>query len=167
MKVMGIDPGTAITGFGVIQGAAGRLRLMDYGCVRTESGEALTRRLKDIYLSIGHLIDRHQPELIVVEQLFFNRNVRSAFAVGQARGVVLLAAANRDIPVVEFTPLQVKQAVTGYGRANKQQVQAMVGTLLALRELPKPDDAADALAVAICGYHSHGLEMKLRTGCES
>lgn len=150
MIVLGVDPGTAITGFGIVKAEGDRLELVDFGCIRTEAGAAMTHRLRDIHSSINHLIAKHNPDILAVEELFFNRNVTTAIAVGQARGVVLLSAALGGLEVLEFTPPQVKQAVTGYGRADKRQVQAMVKTILGLPEVPKPDDAADAVAIAIC-----------------
>lgn len=152
--VLGVDPGTAITGFGIVRAEGDRLELVDFGSIRTEAGAAMTHRLRDIHSSINHLIAKHQPDILAVEELFFNRNVTTAIAVGQARGVVLLSAALGGLEVFEFTPPQVKQAVTGYGRADKRQVQAMIKTILGLPEVPKPDDAADALAIAICAANS-------------
>ncbi len=154
MIVLGIDPGTAITGYGVVERTGSRIRALDYGCVETPSDRPLAERLLEIRASVADLIDRHQPSAVAVERLFFNRNVQTAFAVGQARGVVLLTAAEHGLPVFEFTPNEVKTAVTGYGRAPKDQVQRMVQVVLALPELPRPDDAADALAIAVCLAHS-------------
>lgn len=156
MIVLGVDPGTANTGYGLIARDGNRLRSLDYGHLETLAGRPLAERLLTIHQGIGELIDEHAPDLVGVESLFFNRNVQSAFAVGQARGVVLLAAAQRGIPVVEFNPNEVKVAVTGYGRADKGQVQRMVQALLGLAVLPRPDHAADALAVAICAAHGRG-----------
>ena len=155
MIVLGIDPGTAATGYGVVERNGSRLRAIDYGCIVTASTTSLAERLLEIHASIGELIDTHQPGLVAVERLFFNKNVQTAFAVGQARGAVLLTAAQHGIPVFEFTPNEVKVAVTGNGRAPKDQVQRMVQVVLGLPELPRPDDAADALAIAICLAHSH------------
>ena len=154
MIVLGIDPGTAITGYGVVERTGSRIRALDYGCVETPSDRPLAERLLEIRASVADLIDRHQPSAVAVERLFFNRNVQTAFAGGQARGVVLLTAAEHGLPVFEFTPNEVKTAVTGYGRAPKDQVQRMVQVVLALPELPRPDDAADALAIAVCLAHS-------------
>lgn len=154
MIVLGVDPGTAITGFGFIKADGNRLELIDFGCIRTEAREGVTQRLRDIHSAVNHLIATNKPDLLAIEELFFNRNVTTAIAVGQARGVVLLSAALAGLEVVEFTPPQVKQAVCGYGRADKKQVQNMVRAILGLREIPKPDDAADALAVAIAGANS-------------
>ncbi len=155
MIVLGIDPGTALTGYGIVERTGSRLRALDYGCVETPSDHALPQRLLAIHEAVSDLIETHRPELVGVERLFFNRNVQTAFAVGQARGAVLLAAAQHGLPVVEYGPHEVKIAVTGYGRAAKDQVQRMVQTVLGLAALPRPDDAADALAVAICLAHAH------------
>ena len=153
MIVLGIDPGTALTGYGIIERQGSQLRAVDYGCLETLSTHALPQRLLEIHNGVIELIDAHQPIFLGVERLFFNRNVQTAFAVGQARGVVLLAAAERGLPVFEYGPHEVKLAVTGYGRAPKDQVQRMVQLVLHMAELPRPDDAADALAVAICVAH--------------
>ena len=154
MIVLGIDPGTAITGYGVVERVGSRVRAVDYGCITTPPGMPLPQRLLEIRGAIADLIETRGPSLVAVERLFFNRNVQTAFAVGQARGAILLTAAEHGIPVFEFTPSEVKTAVTGYGRAPKEQVQRMVQVVLGLPELPKPDDAADALAIAICLAHS-------------
>jgi crossover junction endodeoxyribonuclease RuvC len=154
--ILGIDPGTAITGYGVIcDDAKGALSRITHGCILTPSKETPALRLLTIHTELGVLIETYKPDVVSIEQLFFNRNVTTALSVGQARGVAMLSAAIRGIPVTEFTPLQVKQAVAGYGRADKQQVQNMVRALLRLDSIPKPDDAADALAIAICCAH-HG-----------
>jgi crossover junction endodeoxyribonuclease RuvC len=152
--VLGIDPGTAATGYGVVERTGSRLRAVDYGCLETLSTQELPRRLLEIHQAITELIATHQPAVLGVERLFFNRNVQTAFAVGQARGVVLLAAAEAGLPVFEYGPHEVKMAVTGYGRAGKEQVQRMVQVVLGMTALPRPDDAADALAVAICLAHA-------------
>ena len=154
MIVLGIDPGTALTGYGVVERTGSRIRAIDYGCIETPADRPLAERLLEIRAAIADLIGRHDPSLVAVERLFFNRNVQTAFAVGQARGAVLLTAAEHGLPVFEFTPNEVKIAVTGYGRAPKAQVQRMVQVVLGLPELPRPDDAADALAIAICLAHS-------------
>jgi len=152
--VLGIDPGTANTGYGLVSREGSRIRLLDYGCLETLPDRSLPERLLTIHQGISELIEEHGPELVGVESLFFNRNVQSAFAVGQARGVVLLAAAARGLPVLELGPAEVKMAVTGYGRADKAQVQRMVQAILSLAAPPRPDHAADALAVAICAAHT-------------
>ncbi len=155
MVILGIDPGTATTGYGVIvDDEAGNLVAIAYGCVKTESGGKPEIRLLEIYRRLTEIVQKYRPGTMSVEQIFFNRNVTNALSVGQARGIALLVAAEAGIPVFEFTPLQVKQTVAGYGRADKQQIQQMVRTLLGLEENPKPDDVADALAVAICCAHA-------------
>lgn len=154
MIVLGIDPGTAATGYGLVERDGSRLKLVDYGCLETLPTQELPARLLEIHRAVTELIVTHQPAQIGVERLFFNRNVQTAFAVGQARGVVLLAAAEHGLPVFEYGPHEVKVAVTGYGRADKSQVQRMVQMVLGMPKLPKPDDAADALAVAICLAHA-------------
>ena len=155
MIVLGIDPGTAATGYGLVEREGGKLRLVDYGCLETLPTQELPARLLEIHRAVTELIVTHKPAQLGVERLFFNRNVMTAFAVGQARGVVLLAAAEHGLPVFEYGPHEVKIAVTGYGRADKKQVQRMVQVVLGMPALPKPDDAADALAVAICVAHAH------------
>jgi len=150
MIVLGIDPGTASTGYGVLESVGSRLHALDHGVIETSAGVALERRLSDIHLSIGALLDEHAPDAMAIEELYFGANVRTAFAVGQARGVVLLAAGQRSVPSRSYTPQQVKGAVCGSGRADKDQVGRMVARLLGLAAPPAPDHAADALAVAIC-----------------
>lgn len=154
MKILGIDPGTATTGFGVIEKNAGKLISIDCGVFSTPKELPMSNRLLIIYEDIKEIIDHHKPDVIAVEQLFFARNVTTAITVGQARGVVLLAAQKSDLKLLEFTPLQVKQSVTGYGQATKKQVQEMVKKILNLDKIPKPDDAADALAIAICASNT-------------
>jgi crossover junction endodeoxyribonuclease RuvC len=156
--VLGIDPGVANTGYGVVAQHQGRMLALDGGVVETSSGLEAGRRLAAIHQRIGELLDEYRPDALALEDLYFGANARSAFAVGQARGVVLLAAGQRNIPTASYTPQQVKGAVCGNGRAAKDQVQRMVQTLLALPELPKPDHAADALAVAIC--HANGAPLQ-------
>jgi crossover junction endodeoxyribonuclease RuvC len=150
MLVLGIDPGTASTGFGVVRATGSRLDAVDTGVISTRAGVALERRLADIHARVGELLDEHRPAALAIEELYFGVNVRTAFAVGQARGVVLLAAGQRGIPTRAYTPQQVKGAVCGNGRAAKDQVGRMVARLLGLAVVPTPDHAADALAVAIC-----------------
>jgi len=150
MIILGIDPGTAITGFGAIRYAGSRCRALGFGSIRTEAKTPEQDRLQVIYNRVHELIQAYEPEAISIERLFFNRNVTTALAVGQARGVMMLAAAEHNLPVVEYTPSAVKAAVTGEGRAPKEQVGYMVRALLALDEVPRPDDVSDALAVAIC-----------------
>ena len=150
MIVLGIDPGTAIMGYGLVEYRNSKHKSLTYGVLRTAKEDKTEDRLKQLFHGINRLLDEYKPDVMAVEELFFNRNVTTAFTVGQARGVALLAAGLRDIPVGEYTPLQVKQAVVGYGRAEKHQVQYMLQRILGLAEAPKPDDAADALAVAVC-----------------
>lgn len=150
MIVLGIDPGTASTGFGVVAGEGSRLRLLEAGVIATPPGLPLERRLAEIHRRMEELLERHRADAVAVEELYFGANVRTAFAVGQARGVVLLAAGQRGLPSRSYTPQQVKSAVCGHGRAGKDQVGRMVGRLLGLASPPAPDHAADAVAVAIC-----------------
>ena len=150
MIVVGIDPGIANTGFCVVRRRAGRLVALDGGVMRTRAERAPENRLADLFAQVEELLDRHQPDAVALEAIYFGQNVSSAFAVGQARGVVLLAAGRRSIACQDYTPQQVKGAVCGSGRAPKEQVTRMVQTLLALSEPPSPEHAADALAVAIC-----------------
>ena len=157
MRVLGIDPGTAITGYGLVEEVRGDLKLVAFGVIRTLADQPLPRRLQVIYRAVSDLAEEWEPEAAAVEELFFSRNVRTAMSVGQARGVALLALADAGLDVAEYTPLAIKQAVTGYGNADKMQVQEMVRLLLELAEVPRPDDAADALAVAICHLHSARL----------
>ncbi|WAH39164.1 crossover junction endodeoxyribonuclease RuvC [Alicyclobacillus dauci] len=158
MRVLGVDPGIARLGYGVVEVAGSKIRCVTYGCVETDAHTQLELRLQAIYHQLTELLENHHPDVMAVEELFFNRNTTTAFTVGQARGVVLLAAAEHATPLAEYTPMQVKQAVTGYGRADKKQIQQMVKILLGLTEIPKPDDAADALAIAITHGHSAPLE---------
>jgi len=157
MIVLGIDPGTATTGFGVIESEGGRLRPIDVGVLLTQPGETLPNRLKSISADINTLLDKYRPDTVATEKLFFYNNVTNGISVSAALGVILLAIAQRDLPWAEYTPMQVKQAVSGYGGADKRQVQANVTRLLGLIEVPRPDDAADALAVAIC--HAHAFKL--------
>lgn len=154
MIIMGIDPGTAITGYGIIEKGNDNLAVIDYGCIRTEPKFSTAERLKQIDQKLTNLIKKHQPHKVAIEDIFFFKNAKTAVKVSQARGVILSRASQMKILIDEYTPLQIKQAVTSYGRAEKTQVQKMVKLLLNLKEIPKPDDAADALAAAICCAHS-------------
>ena len=154
MLALGIDPGTAICGYGLVEIQGSRLRALHYGAVLTSPGTPSGDRLKTIFTELDTLIKLYKPDVVGVEELFFNKNVKTVMAVGQARGVVLLAAASNNVPIEEYTPLQVKQSVVGYGKATKEQVMFMTQRLLNLTEKPKPDDVADALAIAICTVHS-------------
>lgn len=164
MVIIGIDPGIAITGYAVLSGSGSSMRVVEYGAITTESGLARGLRLRQLYEQLTAVIERHNPVEIAVEELFFNRNVTTALVVGEARGVVLLAAEQKGLQLAEYTPSEVKQAVVGYGKADKPQIQQMVRLLLGLKETPKPDDVADALAIAICHLQSRtvrGLMSKL------
>lgn len=155
MLTIGIDPGTAITGYGLVRQATdGSLQAVDYGVIQTPAKSPLPERLVQLYSELTSLIEQHQPQAAAVEKLFFQRNVRTALSVGQGRGVVLLVLAQAGLAVSEYTPMEIKQAVVGYGGADKNQVQQMVRALLELDDIPRPDDAADALAVAICDLHT-------------
>ncbi len=163
MKVLGIDPGIAIVGYGIVEHIGNRFRVHDYGSIQTKAGTPVVERLKIVYDSLVALIEKEKPDCMAIEELFFNTNSKTAITVAEARGVLLLGAVNSGIEVFEYTPLQVKQAVTGYGRADKNQVQQMTKSLLGLDRVPKPDDTADALAIAICHAHSAGsVAMKYR-----
>lgn len=150
MRILGIDPGIAITGYGIIDNSGNSFLPVKYGCIRSAADMPLDRRLNKLFNELNDLIANCRPNCLAVEELFFNRNVRTAMIVGQARGVILLAAAQAGIDVHEYTPLQVKQAVVGRGRAEKKQVQYMIRVILNLSDIPRPDDVADALAVAVC-----------------
>lgn len=150
MKILGIDPGTATTGFGLINKSGSKLVKLDAGVISTPKTEHMQNRLKMLYDDLAELVKTHQPDYIAVEKLFFTNNITTAMSVSQARGIVLLVAAQNNIELAEYTPLQVKMSVTGYGQAEKKQVQEMVKKILKLSVIPKPDDAADALAIAIC-----------------
>jgi len=148
MIILGIDPGLAITGYGVINETQ-KIELIDYGCIYTNLKFSTSERLKKIHQELKKIIKKYKPDKIAVEELFFAKNAKTALKVGEARGIILLTIKQNKIPLFEFTPLQVKQAVTSYGRASKQQIQQMIKAILNLKEIPKPDDAADALAIAI------------------
>ena len=150
MKVVGIDPGTAACGYGIVHESGGRLRGIGHGCWSTPAGEALELRLKTIHDGVARLIVEHTPDAVALEESYVGADARTALAVGQARGAVLVAAANAGVPCAEYAPARVKQAVCGYGRAEKGQVQRMVKAILALDAIPTPNHASDALAVAIC-----------------
>ena len=147
--MLGIDPGIGRTGWGVIQVTSYKLSVTSYGCIETEAGTVIEKRLQDIYTQLNEIIKANNPDVLAIEELFFNTNAKTALVVGQARGVILLCAAENNLPVSIYTPLQVKMALTGYGRAEKAQIGQMVKTLLKLQTIPKPDDVADALAIAI------------------
>lgn len=157
--ILGIDPGIADTGYGFVKADGSSLTCLAYGSIKTPAHAELADRLAELYKDLDKLIKKHKPQLAAVEELFFNKNVRTALIVGQARGVALLALRHNQVPLLSFTPSQVKQAVSAYGQASKLQVQKMVKLILNLKELPQPDDAADALAVAVCALN-HRLCLK-------
>lgn len=162
--ILGIDPGTATMGWGVMRQEGNKLRHLRHGVIITTSSWEMPRRLNHLFDSVTELINGYRPDAVAVEELFFNTNVTTAMTVGQARGVAMLAAHRAGVAVFEYTPLQVKQAVTSYGRAEKRQVQEMVRNLLGLREIPKPDDAADGLAIAICHAFSVHMAQRISVG---
>lgn len=160
MIILGIDPGIAIVGYGIIEYTKGRFRVIDYGAITTPAHTPPEDRLATVYEDIGTLIRTYKPEEMAIEELFFNNNQKTAILVAEARGVILLAARQYGLRVNEYTPLQVKQAVVGYGRAEKSQVQQMITSILGLKKVPKPDDTADALALAVCDAHTGGSRLK-------
>lgn len=155
MIILGIDPGYAIVGVGIIEYNGNKFKTLDYYAITTEAHTPFEQRLKIIYEGINNAIEKYKPDFMAIEELFFNDNAKTAIAVGQARGVIVLAGVNHGVEIFEYTPLQVKQAVVGYGRADKTQVQHMTRSLLGLSSIPKPDDVADALAIALCHAHSY------------
>lgn len=154
MRIIGIDPGYAIVGFGVVDYDKHNFRVVDYGAITTDAGTDFNKRLLEIYNDLCYVLDKYKPESLSIEKLYFQNNQKTAIDVAEARGVTLLTAIQRNIPIAEYTPLQIKQAVVGYGNAEKKQVQEMTKSILGLSEIPKPDDTADALAIAICHAHS-------------
>ncbi len=157
MIIMGIDPGFAITGYGVVKYEGNKFSVLDYSAITTGASMKFSDRLLVLYNELEKLIDKYKPDAISIEELFFNKNIKTALTVGHGRGVAVLAAAKSGIDIFEYTPLQVKQSVVGYGRAEKAQIQQMVKAILNLPAIPKPDDVADALAVAICHGNSHRM----------
>ena len=157
MKILGVDPGLAKTGYGIVEKLGNKLILIKCGCIKTEKG-VYTKRLKNIYNEILTIIKDTKPEAIAIEQLFFCKNVKTALKIGEVRGIIMLAGIMSNIEIYEYTPLQVKQSVTGYGKAGKEQVHKMVKVLLGLKELPKPVDISDALAISICHINSYNLK---------
>ena len=153
MIIIGIDPGLATVGFGVIQKVEEKIIPVSYECIRTSAEKQTSERLLEIYNEIKALFEKYNPQIVAIEKLFFNKNVTSAMRVSEARGVILLAAQQKQIPLFEYTPAQIKQAITGTGHADKQQMQEMITRLLGLDELPRPDDAADGLSIALCHIH--------------
>jgi len=162
MIIMGIDPGIAILGFALISYEGNKFKVIHYGAITTKSELGMPKRLNCIFSALTELINKYKPEAFAIEELFFNKNVKTALTVAHARGIAILSASISNIPIFEYTPLQVKQAVVGYGRADKKQVQQMVKVLLNLKEVPKPDDVADALAVAICHANSSNFSELFR-----
>ena len=160
MKILGIDPGYAIVGYGVIEFSGGRYFAVDYGAITTDAATPFAKRLQQIYTELLSVIIRNDPDEMSIEKLYFQNNQKTAIAVAEARGVILLAAQNSNIPISEYTPLQVKTAVTGYGQAHKPQVMEMTRRLLKLDKVPKPDDTADALAIAICHAQCSGTRLR-------
>lgn len=154
LRILGIDPGYAIVGFGILDYDGSDFKTIEYGAILTEANTPFTERIKAIHTDMEYIFQKYKPDCMAMEKLYFNSNQKTAINVAQARGVTLLSAAKRDIPVTEYTPLQVKISITGYGRATKNQMMEMTRQLLNLAHIPKPDDAADALAVAICHGHS-------------
>ncbi len=158
MTILGIDPGTATTGYGVIKSSP--LRCLDYGCIETAKTKTAGTRLLILERGLQKIIARFKPHIVAVERLYFFKNLKTALPVSEARGVILLAVAKKKLPVFEITPLQAKMAITGYGRAEKKQVQKMIKEILKLKEIPKPDDAADALAIAIAYIFCSAIPLK-------
>ena len=156
MRIIGIDPGYAIMGWGILDLKGNKFSVVDYGSITTDAGVDAAKRLQHIYAELGAIIAKYQPEEAAIEELFFNNNAKTVILVGEARGIAVLACANAGLEISEYTPLQIKQALVGYGRADKKQVQAMVKAILNLKEVPRPDDTADAVAAAICHGHSRG-----------
>lgn len=159
MIILGIDPGYAIVGYGVIKYEANRFSVLDYGAITTPAGMPFVERLENIYNDLNMIFQKYQPQAMAIEKLFYNTNAKTVIDVAQARGVTVLAARQNKADIFEYTPLQVKQSVVGYGRAEKKQVQEMTRVILNLEKVPKPDDTADALAMAICHAHSSGSLM--------
>lgn len=154
MRIIGIDPGYAIVGFGIIEYENSRFKVIDYGAVTTDAGTDFNQRLKTIYYDVSQILDIYKPECLAIEKLYFQNNQKTAIDVAEARGVILLSAVQRNLYIGEYTPLEVKNSITGYGRAVKKQVQEMTKRILKLPEIPKPDDTADALAIAVCHAHT-------------
>ena len=159
MRILGIDPGYAIMGYGIIDMKGNHFDVVDYGSITTDADLEMPVRLQHLYSQLSSIIAQYEPEEAAIEELFFTHNQTTAIKVGEARGVTILACVNGGISVAEYTPLQIKQALVGYGRADKKQVQAMVKSILNLKEVPKPDDTADAVACAICHGHSRGTRI--------
>ena len=157
MRVLGIDPGIGRCGWGVIEVQHSKFKVLGYGCIETSPKKEISKRLEEVYSQITEIIEKYSPDALSIEELFFNTNAKTAFVVGQARGVILLAASQRNLEIAIYTPLQVKMSITGYGRAQKDQIGQMVKVLLKLKSIPKPDDTADALAIAL----THAFSAKM------
>ena len=169
MRILGIDPGYAIMGWGVLDVEGNRFRVVACDSLLTDKDTPMPQRLEQLYMGLGEIIEKYKPEAAAIEELYFNNNAKTAIMVGEARGVAILACSRGGLEINEYTPLQIKQALVGYGRADKKQVQQMVKTILNLEKVPKPDDTADALAAAICHGHSSGgvggkRELRIRKG---
>lgn len=164
MIILGVDPGTAICGYGIIKKNGQELVLIDYGCIKTDKADEMPKRLSQIRKGLVKVIKEHRPDCLATEDIFFFKNQKTAVAIGQAKGVIMLTGFENGLPVCEYTPLQVKQSISGYGRADKKQVQEMVKILLKMKEIPKPDDASDALAIAICHANSERMNKLERDG---
>lgn len=168
MRILGIDPGYAILGWGVVDYEGNHFKVIAYDSIITDKDTPMPERLKSLYNGLSEIISKYRPEVASIEELYFNNNAKTAILVGEARGVAVLACADGNIQINEYTPLQIKQALVGYGRAEKKQIQEMVKTILNLEKVPKPDDTADALAAAICHAHSSGgslhKELRIRKG---
>ena len=162
MRILGIDPGYAILGYGIIEMTGNHFTVVEYGSITTDSKMEMPDRLKCIYYELMEIISKHNPQTASIEEIFFNSNAKTALMVGQARGVAILACINSGLEIGEYTPLQIKQALVGYGRADKRQIQTMVKTILNLNKVPKPDDTADALAAAICHGHCRNYNNRIK-----
>lgn len=161
MRILGIDPGYGRTGYGLIELTGNKIRPLEFGLIETSNKHAMEKRLLQIYEALCQIIDRRQPDSLAIEELIFSRNVTTALGVSQARGIVLLAAAQKGLDIAEYKPVQIKQSMTGYGKADKKQMQEMVRMFLGLQEVPKPDDVADALAVAIAHAHTAPFQARV------
>ncbi|MBU4360664.1 crossover junction endodeoxyribonuclease RuvC [Patescibacteria group bacterium] len=159
MTILGIDPGYARAGWAILEKSGQDLKLIKYGCIETTKETEHAERLKILNYELNKIIKKYKPEILAIEDLFFFKNLKTAIKVAEARGVILMTGINNNLKIKEFTPLQIKQALTGYGRADKNQIQQMVKMILKLKEVPKPDDAADAVAIAICCANSSGLSL--------
>jgi crossover junction endodeoxyribonuclease RuvC len=160
MRILGIDPGYAIMGYGILDYTGNKFKVVEYGSIETDAGTPMPERLRILYNDLTNVINEFRPDEAAIEELFFNSNAKTAIMVGEARGIALLACVQSGLEIFEYTPLQIKQSLVGYGRAEKKQVQSMVKIILNLKEVPKPDDTADAIAAAICHAHSSSNRVK-------